>query len=918
VWLAIGKESNISLKELVEYIALALNENFRAYSEVAYRSMMREKSILVVLDDVWTIDDIEPFRMGLCSSQLLYTSRNIDLTGQLGSETYEVGVLPDVQARAFLAKWVARKPSELPEPSGTQVLMQCKGLILGLAMIGAALRAQPDQEWHRMVLILEKAQLKLIDRRTDGYAYETLYASIAASIEWLDSLSKRRYLRLALLLEEMAISEAMLTALWGSNADDAQQTARLLVDRSLASRDAEGNFRLHDFQLDFIRGEHPDPGTLALQHAALLRSMHVLLSHPDQFSSQMIGRLLGFERQPAIAAFIKELDFCAELPRLRLLHPPLEAAGSPVRRVLTGHKRDITAVDISADGRKAISCSQDAVFIWDLGCNDAPELLEAESYSHCVALTPDGRYALTGGLDTTLWDLTSRPAKAQKKFPNKALSEGRWSAISLAMTPDRRLVMWGSEDKGCILLSSADNRDTHVLKGHTDWVRAVAVTPDGKVAVSRSDDGTLLVWYLDYTQPRRLLKGNTRGIAKSVAISSDSRFVVSYGNEDSTYEIQIWDLSVDGPPRTLTSDRYITALAVTPSATRVVAACLDRTLRVWDLTSDEPPRVLFGHSDHPDTVAITADGRLAISGGQDKALRLWDLASSQDQRQFIYHFGSIQCIAMSNDGTLAVSAAFDETLCIWSVDRRDPPKVLKGHRAPIRSVAMSSDGLFIVSGSNDCDVCLWDLAHNDVPRVLSGHTSIVTSVAISANAELAISASADRTLRVWDLVKARSICILEGHSDFVSAVALSPDGKLAISGSHDKTLRVWNLAGSQPSVILEGHTDEIFDVALDGLGRHAISSSSDGTLRYWTLGDNPSSKVFATRVNGAYRIALTGDGRLAAFGTHSGILEVWNLREDRCLRTFTCDAPIISCCWAGAHIAVGDDRGRVSFFLWQE
>ena len=42
------------------------------------------------------------------------------------------------------------------------------------------------------------------------------------------------------------------------------------------------------------------------------------------------------------------------------------------------------------------------------------------------------------------------------------------------------------------------------LAGHTDWVNAVAVTPDGRRAVSASSDKTLKVWDLDRRELRTL------------------------------------------------------------------------------------------------------------------------------------------------------------------------------------------------------------------------------------------------------------------------------------------------------------------------------------------------------------------------------------------------------------------------------
>ena len=40
-------------------------------------------------------------------------------------------------------------------------------------------------------------------------------------------------------------------------------------------------------------------------------------------------------------------------------------------------------------------------------------------------------------------------------------------------------------------------RELRTLEGHSDWVTGVAVTPDGKRAVSASEDNTLKVWDLE-------------------------------------------------------------------------------------------------------------------------------------------------------------------------------------------------------------------------------------------------------------------------------------------------------------------------------------------------------------------------------------------------------------------------------------
>ncbi len=50
------------------------------------------------------------------------------------------------------------------------------------------------------------------------------------------------------------------------------------------------------------------------------------------------------------------------------------------------------------------------------------------------------------------------------------------------------------------------------FKGHTNWVRAAAVTADGRRALSGSDDRTLRLWDLVTGETLRILEGHTRPV----------------------------------------------------------------------------------------------------------------------------------------------------------------------------------------------------------------------------------------------------------------------------------------------------------------------------------------------------------------------------------------------------------------------
>lgn len=77
--------------------------------------------------------------------------------------------------------------------------------------------------------------------------------------------------------------------------------------------------------------------------------------------------------------------------------------------------------------------------------------------------------------------------------------------------------------------------------GHTDWVRSVAFTPDGKRILSGSDDETVRLW--DTATGDELAQWSWHSWSvTAVAVSPDGRFGLS-GSDDMT--MCLWELPAD-------------------------------------------------------------------------------------------------------------------------------------------------------------------------------------------------------------------------------------------------------------------------------------------------------------------------------------------------------------------------------------
>ena len=91
-----------------------------------------------------------------------------------------------------------------------------------------------------------------------------------------------------------------------------------------------------------------------------------------------------------------------------------------------------------------------------------------------------------------------------------------------------------SADSTIRLWDTKSGHETARLEGHTHWVRAVAVLPDGRLA-SGSVDTTIRLWDATTGQETARLKSHTEGVS-ALTVLPDGR--LASGSADNT--IRLW------------------------------------------------------------------------------------------------------------------------------------------------------------------------------------------------------------------------------------------------------------------------------------------------------------------------------------------------------------------------------------------
>jgi WD40 repeat protein len=162
-------------------------------------------------------------------------------------------------------------------------------------------------------------------------------------------------------------------------------------------------------------------------------------------------------------------------------------------------------------------------------------------------------------------------------------------------------------------------------------VTSVRFSADGRRALSGSEDRTLRLWDLNSGQCLNVLSGHHHAV-NAVAISPDGRFAVSgSGNgftsaEEDDFTLRLWDLERDRCLRVLSGHTEpVDGVAISADGRYALSGSWDTAVRVWDLTAGVCLRTLEGHTDGVSSVGFSADDAFAVSAGWDETVRVWQL-----------------------------------------------------------------------------------------------------------------------------------------------------------------------------------------------------------------------------------------------------------------------------------------------------
>ena len=303
------------------------------------------------------------------------------------------------------------------------------------------------------------------------------------------------------------------------------------------------------------------------------------------------------------------------------------------------------------------------------------------------------------------------------------------------------------------------------LRGHGGPVRAIALTADGKTAITGSFDTRAIVWSLG------------SGAAREVFLFHEGQ---------------------------------VNAVAALPGG-RFATAGADGRIAIWNEGGGAPVRVLEGHTAPVAALAVSPDGTMLASASWDATVRLWPLPGGAP-RVLEGHRGNVNAVAFLPDGTVA-SAGYDANLIIWPKEAGAAPAVVT-LPTPLNVLVALPDGK-LAAGGGDGRVRLLDRNGGVLAEAQVAQTPVIALAASPDGKRLAASGFKGG-VAVLDAATLAAVHVLDGSGAPVWALAFAPDGRTLFAGGADRIVRRWDVeTGTHDGAVAAASGDPLAEFGRD-------------------------------------------------------------------------------------------------------
>ncbi len=206
-----------------------------------------------------------------------------------------------------------------------------------------------------------------------------------------------------------------------------------------------------------------------------------------------------------------------------------------------------------------------------------------------------------------------------------------------------------------------------IFSGHLGEINCTCISKDGKIGISGSTDSQAIVWDLEKQKSKFIFNEHTKSVI-AVAISDDGRQALS-GGDFLDNRIILWDLVTGAKIKELIGHQHrIRGVRFLPDGKRALSCSLDCTVRMWDLETgkqtaffdfldtQDPKNLTFGSPRQVWHMDLSEDGRTMVCCLRDGKICVYDVESGKRIQTLNGPEQYYKSFSMNKEATFAITS----------------------------------------------------------------------------------------------------------------------------------------------------------------------------------------------------------------------------------------------------------------------
>lgn len=406
-----------------------------------------------------------------------------------------------------------------------------------------------------------------------------------------------------------------------------------------------------------------------------------------------------------------------------------DESGSEVKFKLRGHRKTVSALCFSQDGKFLYSASPENKLIrWNWDDQKQDESITTIGIIRRICVDPQGEWLVTsapGGCSVRDMDsMEVRIATRVHSIPTKNIlfsNDGKylWLGSRGVLQFNRTILSQNfrrSEGTGQVQFMDSISAKKIVSGGSSMQTWGCAVSNDEKWTAITCHDGRVNIWDNAKQKHMVTLLGHNP-VVWCAAFSSDNKYLATGGAVQRDGEVIIWDTDNWKKHRRVKVGRQLVAgLKFHPTAPLLVAGSYGGTLDVIDVESGEVVEQIFKVHGRIDDLCFSSDGKQLLAACGSAGVRIWNIELVD---------GSIKLVGepviFQADGEQNRTACFNSTgnevaigtdtgtVRVYRIHDQQPLLTIKSAPPRLRDIEFSADDRFLVCSGYVAGGKAWDL-----------------------------------------------------------------------------------------------------------------------------------------------------------------------------------------------------------------